>query len=354
MTFYFFSSQLLENDFRMLLIKALRAKGHEVWHVRIGLLNVLTRSDNERAEFSGICGFLRLIKCLRAHSKTCKSPSIFVDTTGACVPIRSLFLRASLRGLWCFDIYDNLLYELRGLYRLKRRLGISLLAWLSPIKFVLSRESLRLFPTAYHLENAAHTRRVSRINSNFTDLVTLFSIDNRFDFRLVREVAALAPQLKLYLYGRLATKDQTLKLRLEQLCTSYPNVIYRGEYGFDDVDAILAPFGIGFMPYVTNNLLTEFINPDKYYLYLNSGMEVISTDIPQARRMGDWIHIARSPGEIIELAARLQSDPTYRKNKNFGQGFSWEQRADDLIEIIQSHIVSYRVGSNRSSQLMPE
>lgn len=354
MTLYFFSSRLLENDFRRPLIEALIAKGHEVWHVRIGLLNVLTRPDNEREEFTGIVGFLRLIKCLHAYSKTCKSTSIFVDTTGACVPIRSLLLRASLRGLWCFDIYDNLLYEFRGLYRLKQRLGISLLAWLSPIKIVLSRETLRLFPSAYHLENAAHTRRVSRVESNFSDLVMLFSIDNRFDFRLVGEVAALAPQLKIYLYGRVTTKDRTLKLRLEQLCASYPNVIYRGEYRFNDVDAILAPFGIGFMPYATNNLLTEFINPDKYYLFLNSGMEVISTDIPQARRMGDWIHIAHSAGEIIELAARMQSDSTYRKNKNFSQDFSWEQRADDLIEIIQSHIVSHRIGSNRSSELMPE
>ena len=83
-------------------------------------------------------------------------------------------------------------------------------------------------------------------------------------------------------------------------------------------------------------VLTEFINPDKYYLYLNSGMEVISTDIPQARRMADFIHIARSAGEIVELVARIQSEPAYRKNK-FLHDFSWERRADDLIKIIQSH-----------------
>ena len=140
----------------------------------------------------------------------------------------------------------------------------------------------------------------------------------------------------MYLYGRVDTEDRETKLRFEELCTSSPNVIYRGEYRFEDVDAILASFGVGFTPYTTSSVLTEFINPDKYYLYLNSGMEVISTDIPQARRMADFIHIARSAGEIVELVARIQSEPAYRKNK-FLHDFSWERRADDLIKIIQSH-----------------
>ena len=348
--FYFFSSRLFENDFRRPLIKSLIAKGHEVWHVRIGRQNVLTGPDEERTEFDGIFGLVSMIKCIRASTLR-RSHLVFVDTTGACVPIRSLLLRASLHGLWCFDIFDNLLYDLRGFYRLKRWLEISLLAWLSPIEIVLSRETLRLFPGAYHLENAAHIRRVSRIASNnFSDLVSLFMIDRRFDFRLVKEVAALAPELKVYLYGRLGAEDRITELKLEELCASYPNVIYRGEYRFQDVDTILAPFGIGFTPYATNNLLTEFINPDKYYLYLNSGMEVISTDIPQARRMTDYIHIARSAGEVIELVARMQSDPAYRKNKDFNHDFSWEERADDLVRIIQSHQVSHAIGSNRYSE----
>ena len=339
--FYFFSSRLFANDFRRPLIETLVAKGHEAWHVRIGQRIVLTGPDSKPREFNGIFGLVSLIRHIYAHLKIQKSCPVFVDTTGGFVPTRSLLLRASLRGLWCFDIFDNLLYNLRGVYRLKRQLEISLLSWLSPINIVLSRETLRLFPHAHHLENAAHTRRITRAKDAFSDLVCLFMIDHRFDFTLVADVAALAPDLKIFLYGRVGTDDQTIKRRLEELCASYANVIYRGEYGFDDVDTILAPFGIGFTPYVIDNLLTEYINPDKYYLYLNSGMEVISTDIPQARRMTDHIHIARSAAEIIELAARIKCNSTYRKNKSVGQDFSWNQRADELIEIIQSQAIEH-------------
>ncbi len=341
MIFYFFSSRLFGNDFRRPLIETLVAKGHEAWHVRIGQQIVLTGPDYERREFNGFFGLVSLIRHIHAHLKIQKLCPVLVDTTGGFVPARSLLLRASLRGLWCFDIFDNLLYNLRGVYRLKRQLEISLLSWLSPINIVLSRETLRLFPHAHHLENAAHTRRITRAKDAFSDLVCLFMIDHRFDFTLVADVAALAPDLKIFLYGRLGTDDQTIKRRLEDLCASYPNVIYRGEYGFDDVDTILAPFGIGFTPYVIDNLLTEYINPDKYYLYLNSGMEVISTDIPQARRMTDCIHIARSAAEIIELAARIKCDSTYRKNKSVSQDFSWNRRADELIEIIQSQAIEH-------------
>ena len=350
MIFFFFSSRHFESDFRRPLIKALTAKGDEAWHVRIGRTNVLTRPDGERTEFRAISGLLRLISRLRAYSKASKSPVICVETTGCCVPIRSMLLIASLRRLWCLDVFDNLLYDLRGVSRLKRWLDINLLARLCPIKIVLSRELLRIMPGAYHLDNAVDIQRPDRVDRNLSDLVALFSIDGRFDFELVKDVATSAPLRKIYLYGRVANGNQTIKLRLEELC-AYPNVIYRGEYAPDDVDAILTPFGIGFAPYVTNNFMTEFINPDKYYLYLQSGMEVISTDIPQARFMHDRIHVARSAGEIVEMVTRIESDTNYRKNKDATQNPNWDQRADELIEITRSYIISHRTGAERSSRL---
>jgi hypothetical protein len=333
--FYFFSSRLFNNDFRRPLIETLVAKGHEAWHVRIGQQIVLTGPDSGRKEFEGIFGLVGLIRHIQAHLKLRETRPVLVDTTGGFLPARSLLLRASLPGLWCFDIFDNLLYNLRGVYRLKRRLEISMLSWLSPINIVLSRETLRLFPRAHHIDNAAHTHRIARGKDAFNDLLCLFMIDHRFDFTLVADAAALAPDLKIFLYGRLGTDDHTIKRRLEELCANYANVTYRGEYDFDDVDTILAPFGIGLTPYAVGNLLTEYINPDKFYLYLNSGMEVISTNIPQARRMADYVHIAGSAAEIIELAERIKRDPTYRKNKSVGQDFTWNQRAEELIEIIQ-------------------
>jgi len=287
--------------------------------------------------FDGVYGFLKLLSWLNACCRKRTPHIIFVDTTGAFVPTRSLILRLLLRGVWCFDIFDNLLYDSHGIYRFKRRVDIALLARLCRIKIVLSCETLRLFPNAFHLENAADTTRISRPPESFTNLVILFEIGRRFDFRLVQQVAALAPDLNIYLYGRVASEDPTIRRELNELCAKCPNVIYRGEYRPGDVETILAAFGIAFAPYLTDNTLTEFINPDKYYLFLNSGMELISTDIPQARRMKEHIHIARSASEIVALVARIKFDSTFRKNIDFGRGFDWATRADDLVQLVQMH-----------------
>jgi hypothetical protein len=118
----------------------------------------------------------------------------------------------------------------------------------------------------------------------------------------------------------------------DALCRDRHNIVYRGEFRYDDIAAILAPFGIALAPYARNKL-TEFINPDKHYYFLNSGMEVISTDIPQARRMRDRIHIAQSPADVPAIMERLRGDPAARKNAA-GPVLGWDQRANELLDII--------------------
>jgi hypothetical protein len=335
-TLFFFSCAQYENDFRRSLIKRLIEKGHRVWHVSVGRSSILTRHDGSDIEFSGFLGFLQLIRYISRHSGP--SPSVFIDSTGGFVPIRSLLLRSLLRGCWCFDIFDNLLYDSHGFFRLARWIEISILAYFSQINIVLSQESLRLFPSARHIDNAADTQRINRTENAFKNLLILSMFDRRFDFGLVRQVLASAPEMKIYLYGRIGVRNELVRLQLEELCSTYPNLVYCGEYRMDDANVILAPFGIGFTPYVTNDLLTEFINPDKYYMYLNSGMEVISTDVPQARRMHDQIHIVRSASEIVALVGRIHADPACRKNKDFGRNFGWDKRADDLVRLIQETV----------------
>jgi hypothetical protein len=335
-TFCFISSRLFETDFRKPLIDALHTKGCEVWHVRVGRRNILTKPNTQKWEFNGARGFLALIRHINRARTNWTSPLVFVDTTGAFVPLRSVMLRFLLGGLWCFDIFDNLLYDAHGLNRFKRSVQIALLAHLSPIQIVLSKDALRLFPKAYHLDNAAHTTRYIRPLDAYRDLVSLFAIDERFDFELVRRVAELAPDLKIHLYGRVASNDPSIRGEFEKLRARYPNLTYHGEYRFADVDVILATFGIGFTPYVTSCQLTDFINPDKYYLFLKSGMEVISTDIPQARRLKDRIHIAHSADEILALASQIKTDASFRKNKEGGNEFDWAKRADELIRLVRS------------------
>jgi hypothetical protein len=62
-------------------------------------------------------------------------------------------------------------------------------------------------------------------------------------------------------------------------------------------------------------------------------MEVISTDIAQARHMGGRIHIAHAPADVPAIMERLRADPALRKNAA-GPVIGWDQRADELVDII--------------------
>ena len=147
MNFLFLSSRPYPNDFRCFLVEALQRKGHETWHVSfMGPSNVLTRKRGDDQTYDGARGFIKLVKVLRHFSKQAPRVTYF-DSTGVYTPLHSLLLRAVLpQGVWCFDIYDNLLYDYRGIRRLKAIVSLALLPRLSNIQITLSREALKLFP----------------------------------------------------------------------------------------------------------------------------------------------------------------------------------------------------------------
>jgi len=82
--------------------------------------------------------------------------------------------------------------------------------------------------------------------------------------------------------------------------------------------------------------MTAFINPDKYYLFLQAGLEVISTDIPQARRMEQRLHVAHSARDAVEIAHRIEREPAFRKNACWDADFTWAKRARDFIDIVRN------------------
>ena len=329
----FISARAYEQDFRKFLLGALRADGHEAWHVRVGRRNTLTGADGAET-FDGTIGLLRLIRRLRAIGA--RGNAVYLDTTGAIMPLRSLLFRFVLRtGVWCFDVYDNLVYNYSGFRLLKTRASLRLLCRLSDVTILLSRESLRLFPEAYHLDNAWDIQRRERDHRVCRDIVVLSAIDERFDFGFLGEAARLLPDRRFVVHGYILHDDPAVKQRMDDLCARQPNVTFKGRYAFGDVPDIVRPFGIGLTPYAAGTPMTEFINPDKYYLFLQAGLEVISTDIPQARRMADRVHVARKPEDVVEIARRIEEEATFRKNAAATTDNTWRTRAREFYEILR-------------------
>jgi hypothetical protein len=333
----FFSSRPYNQDFRRFLAEAANSHVDAVYHFYTGWRGVLTDNNKKSIEYVGVTGFAKAILRLYHVCKD-KGGVAYFDTTGGNNFLKVIILRLVLpKGIWCFDIFDNLLYDSQGLHRAKFALFVNLLARLSDIQLTLSVELLKLFPRAHAYGNAGHTTWSDRANVNWDDLVILSSIDWRFDFDLVERVAALLrPSERIHLHGRLARGDnKELEIRLTELLGRRPNVVYHGEFSMADVDHILKPFAIGLTPYATGTALTRYINPDKYYLYLNAGMEVISTPIPQAMRMKDRIHVAETANCVVAIMRDLQTSRSFQKNAAPTEETTWTFKAAELIRLVR-------------------
>ena len=61
---------------------------------------------------------------------------------------------------------------------------------------------------------------------------------------------------------------------------------------------LLARTPVMFAPYKMGSKLTRYIDPLRYYHCLNSGMEVVSTDIPQAHMLAERFRCTKAVGVL--------------------------------------------------------
>ncbi len=103
-----------------------------------------------------------------------------------------------------------------------------------------------------------------------------------------------------------------------------------------DLPGILSRYRISVAPYRIGDLLTRYIDPLRFYHCLNAGLEVVSTDIPQARYMEKHVHVVTDVTTCADTLAAIQTgqlakQPAYTP-------ITWEQRAERLVEIIRSKL----------------
>jgi hypothetical protein len=88
-------------------------------------------------------------------------------------------------------------------------------------------------------------------------------------------------------------------------------------------------------PYRRDVPKVRYIDPERFYHCLNAGLEVISTDIPAARRMSQWLNIARDPSECAAILAALRSGNLAKRDAY--SPITWDQRIGRLVEIIREY-----------------
>jgi hypothetical protein len=74
--------------------------------------------------------------------------------------------------------------------------------------------------------------------------------------------------------------------------------------------------------------MTTHVNPDKLYHYLNAGLEVIATPIPQAKRLARYLHLVRDVKDLPTAIDAVRTEP--RASTWPLEHYTWENRWKQL------------------------
>jgi len=159
-------------------------------------------------------------------------------------------------------------------------------------------------------------------------------IDERVDYELIKQAAALRPDYSFVLVGPVVKVDPESLPKAD-------NIHWLGGRDYKDLPNYCRAFDICMMCFAINEA-TEFINPTKALEYLATGKPVISTPVRDVlRQYSDLVDIVRTPGEFVEAIDRLIKDPNQAridKGIEKAKESSWESTVSRMRELIAEAI----------------
>lgn len=139
-------------------------------------------------------------------------------------------------------------------------------------------------------------------------------VDEQLLVRLAREM----PEAQVVLVGP--------KLRSDE--PEFPdNLLYLGYRDYAKLPELLRAIDVCLIPFRLNRI-TASTNPIKAYEYLAAGKPVVSTDLPEVRRLRPFVAVADTPERFIQAArkAAANSGRDAAGRAQFARAFSWERR----------------------------
>lgn len=322
-----------ESDFRFALAEALDSMNFDVTYVYFQKKSVVYEVGVRRRVTMTQKQFHQH---MRRRFRSEKRLIVF-NSTDLYALRRSLLLRLKIGGIWCFDVHDDLLYEMNGWERLKARVRQRLIVAASHIQVCAAPSLIELIPSARHLGNASNVSRIARRDIDWNKILVMSSIDKRFDFVFLRSTAERLSSMHFCIYGYIG--DEPARRAVAQMTEACPNITYQGPYQNSDIQKIISNFSVMLAPYALNPL-TRYIDPLRFYHGLRSGMELVSTPIPAVHTMSGLVHVVDSPDACAETLSNIANDSRCRLNVPGRPSLpSWSDKAEDLIRILDEYLM---------------
>jgi hypothetical protein len=336
--FFIFTCRDVATDFRWPLAEALRER-HETWYIWLRRRPRILRPGATMMEDLPLAALLALLRRLTGSG----SLNVYLNSTNTSFPLTMLALRLVCgTGLWCLDMHDDLLYDLAGWHRARAALAIKLQTSAADLVIRAAESLVELFPASLPFGNASQIGPIERSIVDYRAVLVLASLDGRFDFAFMAATAAAAPARIFDIYGHVSRSNAKICANMVSLCKAHGNVVYHGAYALADLEPILSRYSVSLAPYRTHHRLTRYLDPLRFYHCLNSGMELITTAIPQAEILQPGLHIVRTAAEVELILMRLETGEAQRNTAGNYRRQTWEARAEDLVHIATEFAIPRR------------
>lgn len=329
--FFVFTCRDPKSDFRLPLVDALRHRydTYYIWLRRRPLVS--GPGPNDPSVEMSLTGLWRFIRGFRRDDRI----NVYFNSTNTYFLGLSAALRlAATAGVWCLDMHDDLRYHNKGFKRWREEMIIALLRRLSHVTVHAAPTLQELFPDSQHLGNASNILPLPRPETADPGVLVIASFDERFDFEFLSALARAYPDTTFHMHGWTRPDDTATQVAITAINAKHANISYHGPYTMGDLPGILQTHRVTVAPYRTDGLLTRYIDPLRFYHCLNAGLEVVSTDIPQARHMQDFVHVVPDVTSCVDTLAAIRSG-ALAKQPGYTP-ITWEQRADRLVGILRS------------------
>ena len=161
-------------------------------------------------------------------------------------------------------------------------------------------------------------------------------IDERFDYKLIGEVATLRPEWQFVLIG------PTVKIDPAILPTN-ENIHYLGSKSYEELPSYLGGWDVALIPFLLNES-TRYISPTKTPEYLSAGIPVVSTpirDVVNPYGKNKLVSIVNNSAEFIKAAEYELSKPKkewLEQVDSYLADNSWDQTWSDMMNLIRKAI----------------
>ena len=321
-----FSEKRYHNDFRKELLQEFERRGMNTIHI-YALSDVeIVATNRSKLTLPNNWSVDQIENLLNLYLKHDKH-LILTGMGGAEVPpVREIYDRIN-NAVFIFDVYDNFLYDSRGINRKQRQESIDKWKEKTDAVVVLSKSLKTDDPNCFHVGNASHLKKLVRLENDLSRAIYIGSIDKRVDFAWLKKLANTGMNIEIW--GWIHENSKSVKRALGRLVKA-PNVSYMGPFRNDDLAEILTKGSVGLIPYKHPSIMTRHINTDKLYHYLNSGMRVISTPIPVSQEFSDYLILSKNPKRLLKKSINNTKGELWNHEQ-----FSWTERAEEFMSIFR-------------------